>query len=58
MEHKFKKWVKAFNQGNEWLKKDLGLEPKSAFKQAASDAGIEEGDSLAEFVEFALENWK
>lgn len=57
MEHKFTKWVKAFNRANQWLKEDQALEPTSAFKQCAFDAGIQEGDDMAEFVTFALENW-
>ena len=58
MERKFSKWARAFNQANQWLKENDGWEPTSAFKQAASDAGIEEGDAMAEFIAFALENWK
>jgi hypothetical protein len=36
-----------------FLMEDGGLEPTSAFKQAASDAGIPEGPKMAEFVDYA-----
>lgn len=37
---------------------DMGLEPRSALKQCANDAGIPYGDKMQEFVKWAESQWK
>jgi hypothetical protein len=44
----------AFNQAVSMMR-ETPIEPTSAFKQSASDAGIEEGTAMGWFVELA---WK
>ncbi len=43
----------AFGSAWRMMKAYDGLEPRSALKQAACDAGIAEGDDLARFVDWA-----
>jgi len=46
-------YKKALNQSIKMMQDNEGLEPTSAFKQAASDHGIPEGEEMAEFVNHA-----
>jgi len=47
------KYSQAFRDAMQMMEKFEDLEPTSAFKQAASDLGISEGEEMRKFVEWA-----
>jgi hypothetical protein len=55
MNDKIKVYTKAFNKAMYLLEQGVELEPKSAFKQTASDCGIPYGPEMGEFVKWAME---
>lgn len=50
------KYCLIFNEAMSLMDMFDGLEPTSALKQCATDHGIQEGEDLRKFVEWALDN--